>query len=712
LFAPGSPYTGMARQRWDGITTLAVVLAWSVWYFSGNGFSIILLSLCAGLLAFFQPSQALVLLALVVPFENQAELFGFGTVHTGELLLVVILPGLFRNIIQHRAWQRSALPIAIWVLPFVIITIAAAVRVLSPQSLRGSLKILEMVLVLVVGVHVLRRGREAEHVIWALVLAAMVSAGQGFFETTMGRISNPDLLTIVTVHGELIRASAGFGPNTLAVFVGMVLPFTMAAALFHPRNFFRFVGLVGSFILTAGFITTFSLTGFIALAGALLVILLGLAKQSPRHIIWLMTLGATGFVLILVQLPDLVTGSFWQTKLASLADRLDYLQVTGKLVSDHFWLGIGPGMYRFLAPMVAGSDINPIGVITHPHSFWLTVIAETGFLGLATLLLFTMRMVLYFFRKIGRLRPGWPAIGGWALVAGLAGFFIANFTEHCLIHDRGVHAALFLAAVIVFVKRPPRVGYQERRRFFEHVWETQSLQELKKDIALRVQARQPLHDFIIYALLHKKNAAVLEMGCGPARDALVVAKNKQVRVVALDSASQAIQLAKTDAHRLKRNLTCIQADARHTGLAPASFDLIFSQGLLEHFADPAPVWSEMMRLLKPDGAMIVDVPQTWNPYTAAKLWHVFRGDWPWGWETQYSLGDMRSVAARLGLTVVRFSGYGYRKGKFDWTYALHNWLRPLAPKQWDRFEYKTGAYWMMNLVVMLKKQTKGKRGGV
>ena len=147
-----------------------------------------------------------------------------------------------------------------------------------------------------------------------------------------------------------------------------------------------------------------------------------------------------------------------------------------------------------------------------------------------------------------------------------------------------------------------------------------------------------------------------------------------------------------------------QADVRKTGLLAESFDVIFSQGLLEHFPDPQPVLTEMNRLLKPGGFIIIDVPQTFNPYTLIKLRHRWLGDWPWGWETQYTAGDLRSLAQPFAWKLIQAGGYGYWGGKADILLWLRTKIQPCRPEMWKTLEERYAQYWMMNVVVLFEKR--------
>jgi SAM-dependent methyltransferase len=332
-------------------------------------------------------------------------------------------------------------------------------------------------------------------------------------------------------------------------------------------------------------------------------------------------------------------------------------------------------------------------------------------LGLAAFLFGSFRATAWIWKRLPGLPAGWPTAAAWAMAAGCAGFAAANLTEHGLIHDRGAHAGLALAALLVLVKRPPRSWPPERKQLFNAAWDESPI-SLMPALAERLEHRAPLYALLEQALA-RGGSKILEMGCGPALDSLALAARPGWEVHAVDGSQRALALAESSARVLNRPLHLHHADVRRTGLAAASFDVIFSQGLWEHFPDPAPLWQEAVRLLKPGGMMVIDVPQGWNPYTLIKWGHQWLGDWPWGWETQYSLPGLKAWGRKYGLRTKAAAGYGYRGGTWDGTAALKNSMLRFAPKAWKQFEQRTGAWWMMNVVVLMEKTADdGKLKGV
>ena len=56
-------------------------------------------------------------------------------------------------------------------------------------------------------------------------------------------------------------------------------------------------------------------------------------------------------------------------------------------------------------------------------------------------------------------------------------------------------------------------------------------------------------------------------------------------------------------------------------------DIVFHQGLLEHFRDPMPLLEENARVVRPGGHLLVDVPQTFHVYTVLKKCLIAVGKW-------------------------------------------------------------------------------------
>jgi SAM-dependent methyltransferase len=687
------------KQAWGITAAVLVGLIWMIWPGSMPAWA--MLAASGLILPFCAPIGALVLMALTAPFELPLELFGY-TVYSTEALLALALPAACWIFLRRPAWRRALAPLAGWTAPFLGVLLVSSLLAGWPHAWRGALRWCEFLWALALAGHWLRRGREAEAVIWALLAAAALCALQGLRQTLAGPTVYPDAAAIVLFGRTVTRAAAGYGANTLAMLLVLLLPFAAAAAVLHPRRVMRLPALAATLLMLAAWAATFSLTGTLALLTAAAIAVPRRKKISGW--IWAAlaaaACGAVAWSLSPAGRP------FWITKLMSFHDRLDYLRVAIQLFRTAPWFGIGPGQYRLLAPAL-GQGINPVGLVTHPHSLYLTVLTELGLCGLAALAWALVRAGAFLARRLRRMPAGWPAAASRALAAGLAGFAAANFTDYGLVHDRGVHAALLLGAALVWVRRPNRLPPPERRSVFSRVWrdaeQAETPEALRRGLEERRQGRNPLFALLEQALAGRASARILELGCGPAWDALQLAQERARDVHALDFSGPALARAAAAAAALGIPLALHCADARRTGLEAESFDLVFSQGLLEHFPDPAPVWQETARLLKPGGCAVVDVPQTFNPFTVAKWWHRWRGDWPWGWETHYTPGRLRAEARACGLRFIAARGYGYRGGPLDFTAWLRRSIRPLAPGAWDAWERNTGAWWMLNVVMLFRK---------
>ena len=161
-------------------------------------------------------------------------------------------------------------------------------------------------------------------------------------------------------------------------------------------------------------------------------------------------------------------------------------------------------------------------------------------------------------------------------------------------------------------------------------------------------------------------ARVLEVGCGTAIDSLALAEATDCRAHGVDLSIEAIKTALEASSTFTVGMELAQADAHNLPFKDEAFDLVFSQGVLEHFSDPRPVVEEQRRVLRSGGRLIISVPQKYTAYTLAKRRRIRKGTWPWGYESEFSFRALRSLGDNLGLHVIAVIGYGY-------------WLHPLEP---------------------------------
>jgi len=108
-------------------------------------------------------------------------------------------------------------------------------------------------------------------------------------------------------------------------------------------------------------------------------------------------------------------------------------------------------------------------------------------------------------------------------------------------------------------------------------------------------------------------ATVLDLGCGPGRDVHALAATTTYRVIGVD-----IDLPMLGAARIGTapgtSATFICADATRLPFSGSTFDAVRSERMLQHLPDPARAVTEMTRVTRPGGRLVL-IDTDWESLT-------------------------------------------------------------------------------------------------
>jgi len=100
----------------------------------------------------------------------------------------------------------------------------------------------------------------------------------------------------------------------------------------------------------------------------------------------------------------------------------------------------------------------------------------------------------------------------------------------------------------------------------------------------------------------------LDVGTGSGWDAILVARNNsKVQVTAVDLSDAMLEIASRNAQSagVQGKINFIKADAKKLPFEDGIFDAVFTHNMLHHQAEPEKMVSEMIRVAKADGAIII-----------------------------------------------------------------------------------------------------------
>lgn len=111
-------------------------------------------------------------------------------------------------------------------------------------------------------------------------------------------------------------------------------------------------------------------------------------------------------------------------------------------------------------------------------------------------------------------------------------------------------------------------------------------------------------NIILKHLDGKKNLKVLDIGTGPGFFAIIMGREGH-SITAVDYTEAMLEQAKTNCMKYGVEADFIRMDAQNLSFEDDSFDLVISRNLVWDLDNPVKAYSEWMRVLKPEGKLMV-----------------------------------------------------------------------------------------------------------
>jgi ubiquinone/menaquinone biosynthesis C-methylase UbiE len=144
--------------------------------------------------------------------------------------------------------------------------------------------------------------------------------------------------------------------------------------------------------------------------------------------------------------------------------------------------------------------------------------------------------------------------------------------------------------------------------------------------------RKFVHNFldsrfkIISGLISKginRDSVVVDIGCGSGIYLTYLARFRPKQIIGLDYSQQMIEIAREKLKGIiqaNQKISLIKGKAEKLDLPEHCANLVLAIGLFDYLTNPQQVLSEMDRILKPDGRIIITLPKKYSPLFFLRHW--------------------------------------------------------------------------------------------
>jgi ubiquinone/menaquinone biosynthesis C-methylase UbiE len=162
-----------------------------------------------------------------------------------------------------------------------------------------------------------------------------------------------------------------------------------------------------------------------------------------------------------------------------------------------------------------------------------------------------------------------------------------------------------------------------------------------------------------------KNPRIIELGCGTGIMTFRMLERLGGEAVLLDSSESALKTAKEFSKEFdidKDQVKYVAKDIFEYDDAE-KFDIVHSQGLIEHFQDQSKIIGEHFRLTKRNGYVLILAPRPSIFYKAArKTYELYKGKWMFGYENPLETNKVVGMVRKNNADIVKRRDFIFSMG--------------------------------------------------
>lgn len=187
----------------------------------------------------------------------------------------------------------------------------------------------------------------------------------------------------------------------------------------------------------------------------------------------------------------------------------------------------------------------------------------------------------------------------------------------------------------------------ESKQMWDSHWEKGKI-GLQHHLALLTASEEVLGGF--------EGKKTLEIGAGRGIDSIRMAQ-KGAQAYAVDYTRGSIKITRFLKEHTQADVFQIQGAGENLPFKDNCFDLVFSQGLMEHPGEREKLLFEQARVTKPGGYVLIDVPNLISIQTPVRELQLLMGRWPYGKEYPFSVWGLKNFMEKAGLVPVKVYGW-------------------------------------------------------